>query len=91
MRVALATDAWYPQTNGVVRTLTETKRCLEDLGHEVLVVSPADFRSFPMPSYPEIRLALRPGPAMRRRLDAFSPHTIHVATEGPVGLAARRY
>lgn len=91
MRVALATDAWYPQTNGVVRTLTETKRCLEDLGHEVLVVSPADFRSIPMPSYPEIRLALRPGPALRRRLDAFSPHTIHVATEGPVGLAARRY
>jgi glycosyltransferase involved in cell wall biosynthesis len=91
MRVALATDAWYPQTNGVVRTLTETKRCLEDLGHEVLVVSPADFRSFPMPTYPEIRLALRPGPGVRRRLDAFSPHAIHIATEGPVGLAARRY
>ncbi len=91
MKVALATDAWYPQTNGVVRTLTETRRCLEALGHEMRVFSPADFRSVPCPTYPEIRLAVAPGRGVRRRLDAFGPDAVHIATEGPVGLAARRY
>jgi glycosyltransferase involved in cell wall biosynthesis len=90
-RVALATDAWYPQTNGVVRTLTETRRCLESSGHEVLVLSPDAFRSMPCPTYPEIRLALAPGRGVSRRLAEFAPDAIHIATEGPVGLAARRF
>jgi glycosyltransferase involved in cell wall biosynthesis len=91
MRIALATDAWQPQTNGVVRTLTETKRRLEAWGHEVLVLAPGDFRGIPCPTYPEIRLALSPGRSVRRRLDDFAPHSIHIATEGPVGLATRRH
>jgi glycosyltransferase involved in cell wall biosynthesis len=61
------------------------------MGHEVSIVSPADFATLPCPSYPEIRLALRPGRGLRRRLDAFAPDTLHVATEGPLGVAARRY
>lgn len=91
MRIALVTDAWLPQVNGVVTTLVELRRELEAGGHEVLVVEPRQFRTWPCPGYPGIDLALRPGRALAQRLDAFAPDAIHLATEGPLGWAARRY
>jgi glycosyltransferase involved in cell wall biosynthesis len=91
MKLAIVTDAWMPQVNGVVTTLTRTRECVEQLGHEVLVISPDGFRTFPCPTYPEIRLALLPGRPLARALDTFSADAIHVATEGPLGLAAARY
>lgn len=91
VRIALASDAWAPQTNGVVTTLRCTAETLTSLGHEVRVISPQGLRCVACPSYPEIRLALSPGPHVARELKAFRPHAIHIATEGPVGLAVRRY
>lgn len=91
MRIAIITDAWKPQTNGVVTTLSETGTTLERMGHQVAYVTPEPFRTVPLPTYPSIRLALRPGRRVRRMLDEFAPHCIHIATEGPLGLAARRY
>lgn len=91
MKIAIATDAWHPQVNGVVTTLAHTRDALVALGHEVLVISPSDFRTLPCPTYPEIRLALFAGRACRRRLDAFAPEALHIATEGPLGLAARSW
>jgi len=90
-RIAIVTDAWLPQMNGVVRTLTTTCEQLRAHGHEVLVVSPDQFASLPCPTYPEIRLAVtRPG-AVASRLREFSPEAIHIATEGPLGMIARSY
>lgn len=91
MRIAIVTDAWAPQVNGVVRTLEATRAHLLAAGHEVLVIAPDAFASLPCPTYPEIRLALAGRSAVGRRLAAFAPHAIHVATEGPLGLAARRW
>ena len=91
MRIALASDAWAPQTNGVVTTLKCTAETLTALGHEVRVISPQGLTCIPCPSYPEIRLALSPGGHVARQLRAFRPHAIHIATEGPLGLAVRRY
>jgi glycosyltransferase involved in cell wall biosynthesis len=91
MKIAIVTDAWSPQVNGVVTTLTRTRDTLTALGHEVLVVQPGDFRTFPCPTYPEIRLAWRPYAGIRNRLEAFGPERIHIATEGPLGLAARTW
>ncbi len=91
MKIAIVTDAWHPQVNGVVTTLTQTRKELVRLGHEVLVIAPPDFRTVPCPTYPEIRLALLPGRMLERRLDAFEPEGLHIATEGPLGLAARRW
>lgn len=91
MRIAIVTDAWAPQTNGVVTTLAATVRELTSLGHDVSILSPEGLRCVPCPSYPEIRLALWPGPFIEGRLKTFRPHAIHIATEGPLGLAARRY
>jgi glycosyltransferase involved in cell wall biosynthesis len=91
LRLAIVTDAWLPQVNGVVRTLGNTIREIEAAGHEVTVVSPAEFRTIPCPTYPEIRLALFAGRAVRRRLDALDPEAVHVSTEGPLGLAARNW
>jgi glycosyltransferase involved in cell wall biosynthesis len=91
LRLALVTDAWLPQVNGVVRTLGNTLREIEAAGHEVTVISPAEFRTVPCPTYPEIRLALFAGRAVRRRLEALDPDAVHVATEGPLGLAARNW
>jgi hypothetical protein len=90
MRILLATDAWEPQVNGVVRTLTRTIAECRALGHEVEVVSPDQFKTVPMPTYPEIRLALNAYEAIQERFKAFEPEAIHIATEGPIGLAARR-
>jgi len=91
MRILIVSDAWYPQTNGVVHTLTQTAKWLARFGHEVRMVTPQDFRTFPCPTYPEIRLALFPYRTMAAAIRAFQPEALHIATEGPLGLAARRY
>ncbi|MCW5773032.1 MAG: glycosyltransferase family 1 protein [Rhodospirillaceae bacterium] len=91
MRIAIVTDAWYPQINGVVRTLDTVRGELETMGHAVEVIAPDRFRTIPTPTYPEIPLALFPGRKVRRLLEAFAPDAIHIATEGPLGWAARRY
>ncbi|MEJ2521420.1 MAG: glycosyltransferase family 1 protein [Gammaproteobacteria bacterium] len=91
MRIALVSDAWRPQTNGVVRTLGETVRCLAVRGHDVRTVTPVPFATFPCPTYPEIRLAAWPWSRVARILDSFRPDAVHVATEGPLGLAARAW
>ena len=91
MRIAIVTDAWYPQINGVVRTLTKTREGLEALGHDVLMITPESFRTVPCPTYPEIRLSIFPGRVVSARLRAFGPDHLHIATEGPLGLAARSY
>ena len=91
MRIAIATDAWAPQVNGVVRTLQAVRAELERQGHEVMVVSPDLFYSMPCPTYPEIRLAFARTAAVGRMLADFNPQAIHLATEGPVCLAARRW
>jgi glycosyltransferase involved in cell wall biosynthesis len=90
-RIAVVTDAWLPQVNGVVRTLTTTCDILRARGHRVMVVSPDLFRSLPCPSYPEIRLAMPLPGAVAARIDGFAPDAVHIATEGPLGLAARRH
>lgn len=91
MLVALVTDAWEPQINGVVVTLRNTIDGLRSLGHEVRLITPDGFRTVPMPTYPEIRLAMFPGARVAALLDAWRPDAIHIATEGPLGLAARNY
>ncbi|MGE5147531.1 MAG: glycosyltransferase family 4 protein [Candidatus Eiseniibacteriota bacterium] len=89
MRIAVVSDAWFPQVNGVVRTLSTVKRELEAMGHAVLVVSPDKFKTIPCPTYPEIRLALLPGTRLGALVDDFRPDALHIATEGPLGWAAR--
>ncbi len=89
MRIAIVSDAWAPQVNGVVRTLENTKIELERLGHSVGIVSPADYRSMPCPTYPEIRLALASRARVGAQIAAFAPDALHIATEGPLGIAAR--
>jgi glycosyltransferase involved in cell wall biosynthesis len=91
VRIALVTDAWFPQVNGVVTTLNNVKTELERDGHEFLVIHPGLFRTVRCPRYPEIRLSMLPGRKVRRLLGDFQPHAIHIATEGPLGLAARRH
>lgn len=91
MRIMIVSDAWHPQVNGVVRTLDETVRQLRVLGHEVAMITPDQFTSFPCPTYPEIRLALSGWGAVGRRIAAFAPDAVHISTEGPLGLAARRW
>lgn len=91
MRIALLTDAWCPQVNGVVTTLLELVRELQALGHDVHVIEPGQFATRPCPGYAGIDLAVRPGPQVARMLDALAPDAIHLATEGPLGWAGRRY
>jgi glycosyltransferase involved in cell wall biosynthesis len=91
MRILIATDAWRPQMNGVVRTYETLKAECAVMGHEVEFLTPAGFRTLPCPTYPEIRLAL-----LRRRdaahaMAVFAPDYVHVATEGPIGLTMRRH
>jgi glycosyltransferase involved in cell wall biosynthesis len=90
VRILIVTDAWYPQINGVVRTLDTVSRTLRAQGHEVVLITPDGFRTVRCPTYREIRLALMPGRKIRRRVDDFAPDAIHIATEGPLGLAAWR-
>lgn len=91
MKIALVTDAWHPQVNGVVRTLDTVIRILRNWGHEVLVISPDHYRSFAAPSYPEIRLAITRARSVGRRIAEFEADAIHLATEGPLCLSARRW
>ena len=91
MRIAIVTDAWAPQINGVVRTLQATRRELTAMGHEVAVFSPDLFRSVPCPTYSEIRLALVTSHMLGQRIGSFAPDAIHIATEGPLGFTARRW
>jgi hypothetical protein len=91
VRILLVTDAWEPQVNGVVRTLKTTARELTAMGHEVRFLTPLEFRTLPCPTYPEIRLSLFPGPRVDARIREFDPDVLHIATEGPLGLAARRF
>lgn len=90
MRLVLVSDAWLPQVNGVVRTLTTTVALLRAAGHEVLTLTPDQFRSIPCPTYPEIRLALVGSRRLGRAIEQFQPDAVHIATEGSLGLAARR-
>lgn len=91
MKIALITDAWKPQVNGVVTTLVELVHELEKLGHQVEVIHPGLFRTRPCPGYAGIDLAIRPKVLLGEKLDALQPDAIHVATEGPLGWAARAY
>jgi glycosyltransferase involved in cell wall biosynthesis len=91
MKIALVTDAWAPQVNGVVTTLVELVRELEAAGHAAVVIHPGLFRTRPCPGYAGIDLAIRPGARVAELLDAAQPDAIHIATEGPLGWAARRH
>jgi glycosyltransferase involved in cell wall biosynthesis len=91
VKIAIVTDAWRPQTNGVVQTLSTTADGLRACGHDVMVVEPGQFRTFPCPTYPEIRLAWFPSRRLAATLAAFDPDALHIATEGTLGLAARRW
>jgi len=91
LRILLATDAWEPQVNGVVMTLRNTIHGLEAAGHSVEVIGPDRFRSVPCPTYPEIRLALLPFRRLAKLARRFAPDAVHIATEGPVGSAAREF
>lgn len=91
MKVMIVTDAWKPQVNGVVTTLGQIGEGLSRLGHETRFVTPQLFKSIPCPTYPEIRLSLMPYAGVSRQIEAFAPDALHIATEGPLGLAARRY
>jgi len=91
MRIAIVSDAWAPQVNGVVTVLVDLKERLTAMGQDVTVIEPSTFRRLRCPCYPEIELAWRPAQALRRRLDDARPDAIHIATEGPLGLAARAY
>lgn len=90
MNIMLVTDAWAPQVNGVVRTLERTRDALTELGHRVTVLSPGG-RTLPCPGYPEIRLALRPRKLIREAMAGGPFDAVHIATEGPLGLAASRW
>ena len=90
-RILIVSDAWQPQVNGVVRTLTTLAGELRDMGHEVDVIGPNRFRTVPCPTYPDIALSLLPSRRLIRMIEAFRPDALHIATEGPLGLAARRW
>ncbi|MFM1886129.1 MAG: hypothetical protein RL026_1286 [Pseudomonadota bacterium] len=89
MRILIATDAWLPQTNGVVNTLRQTRDGLVAEGHQVSMVTPLDFRSVPCPGYGEIRLALVDRNRLAGMIEEAMPDAVHIATEGPIGWAAR--
>jgi len=91
MKIAIVTDAWHPQTNGVVQTLSTTIQHLNRFGHRVLVIEPSRFRTIACPTYPEIRLACLPYRQVHRMLREFDPQAVHIATEGTLGSAARRW
>lgn len=91
MKIAIVTDAWRPQTNGVVKTLSTTADGLRSLGHVVHIIEPNQFRTFPCPTYPEIRLAWLPYGKLAALLEEFDPDAVHIATEGTLGAAARKW
>lgn len=89
-KLLIVTDAWQPQVNGVVRTLANTRAQLERLGVDVQMLTPQSFRTVPCPSYAEIRLSLTTRARVRERIESVEPDALHIATEGPLGWAARR-
>jgi glycosyltransferase involved in cell wall biosynthesis len=91
VKIAIVTDAWRPQTNGVVQTLSTTAQALRAGGHELLIVEPGQFRTVPCPTYPEIRLSLFPYRRLAKLLFGFAPDCIHIATEATLGMAARSW
>jgi glycosyltransferase involved in cell wall biosynthesis len=91
LRIIIATDAWKPQLNGVVRTLDTLGQILSGFGNEVRYITPNEFKSVPLPSYPEIRLSILPNRRVAKIINDFKPDAIHIATEGPIGRAARRF
>ncbi len=91
MKILIVSDAWLPQVNGVVRSLDTVRGYAESRGHPVEVIGPAQFRTLPCPTYPEIRLAVGVRRRMAGMIRAYDPDAIHLATEGPLGWAARRY
>jgi glycosyltransferase involved in cell wall biosynthesis len=91
MRVLIATDAWRPQVNGVVRTLTSLARSAPGIDLEVEFLTPEGFSALPVPTYPSLRLALPNRGEIGRRIEKAEPEAIHIATEGTIGLAARAY
>jgi glycosyltransferase involved in cell wall biosynthesis len=91
MNILIVTDAWEPQVNGVVRTIKSTRRELEKLGHKVDILSPLKFKTFPCPTYPDIALSIRPKRGVIEHIENFKPDALHIATEGPLGLAARAW
>lgn len=91
MRIALISDAWHPQINGVVTTLSNTCGALQKLGHSVELITPDLFRTWPCPGYPDVGMAFLCGPKLRPLLKAFKPDAIHLATESCIGFAARRF
>src|ERR1700704_4335960 len=91
MPILIATDAWHPQVNGVVRTLTSLARSAAGLGADVEFLTPDGFPSVGVPTYPGLRIALPNRSEIARRIDAASPDAIHIATEGPIGWAVRAY
>lgn len=91
LKIVIATDAWKPQLNGVVRTLETLGSILSGFGNEVRYITPNEFKSVPLPSYPEIRLSLLPNRRVARIMNEFMPDAVHIATEGPIGRAARRF
>ncbi len=88
-RILIVTDAWHPQVNGVVRTIMNTCSELEQMGCSVDMITPADYKTVPCPTYPEIRLSLAGSRGVEARIRALAPDAIHIATEGPLGWAAR--
>ena len=91
LRILIVSDAWKPQVNGVVRTLETLGEHLEKFGNSVYFITPNLFRTVPLPTYSEIRLALAPYSMISRIINVYQPDAIHIATEGPLGLAARRF
>jgi glycosyltransferase involved in cell wall biosynthesis len=91
MRILVATDAWHPQVNGVVRTLTNMAEAARAFGVEISFLTPLSFRTFAMPSYPDLRLALPYQAKIARLIAEARPDSIHIATEGPIGLLVRRH
>ena len=90
-RIMIVTDAWTPQVNGVVRTMTTVVAELRAMGHVAEVIGPDGFRTFPCPTYPDIALSLLPRRRLIRLIEDFAPDALHIVTEGPLGLAARSW
>lgn len=89
-KILIATDSWHPLINGVVTSFVYTTKELERKGHEVRLIHPGMFKTFPMPFYPEVKLSLGTG-AVKDYIEEFDPDNIHIVTEGPIGRAARAY
>ena len=90
-KITIVSDAWHPQVNGVVRTVEATAVALRELDHQVQILNPSEFLTVPCPMYPEIRLSLDVWPRVGKLLEEFCPDSILIATEGPLGIAARNY